>query len=263
VSNNVAGAQPSGTGSQVYALDDARSDAELINAVRRGVLIAYGTLFTRHRDAAVNLAQQLARCPADADELVAEAFAKVLLTLRKGRGPTTAFRAYLLTTLRHTAYDRTRRAKKIDLVDDVVQADGVSAESVSVPFIDTALAKLERSMAAKGFEALPERWQAVLWLTEIEGLSPGEVAPRLGMTANAVSALAYRARAGLRTAYLQAHLSAHVRSACRSTAEQLAAYLRGSLGKRARAAVSDHLDGCARCRQHLAQLGDLNTEIPA
>jgi DNA-directed RNA polymerase specialized sigma24 family protein len=48
---------------------------------------------------------------------VAEAFAKVLGTPRAGGGPDSAFRAYLLTTVRHVRYDRTRRERRIELTD--------------------------------------------------------------------------------------------------------------------------------------------------
>jgi len=76
-----------------------------------------------------------------------------------------------------------------------------------VPFADPAVADLERTIVARAFASLPERWQAVLWHTEIEGARPADMAPLLGLTANSVAALAYRAREGLRQAYLQMHLS--------------------------------------------------------
>lgn len=38
-------------------------------------------------------------------------------------------------------------------------------------------------------------------------MTPQDVAPILGLTSNGVAALAYRAREGLRTAWLQAHVS--------------------------------------------------------
>ncbi|HWO67689.1 MAG TPA: sigma factor, partial [Umezawaea sp.] len=54
------------------------SDAELINAVRGGTIQAFGPLYARHVHAAHNLARQLARSPIEADDLVSDAFAKVL-----------------------------------------------------------------------------------------------------------------------------------------------------------------------------------------
>ena len=179
------------------------SDGELLEQVRGGSTQAYGELYERHVAAAYNMARQVAKSAAEADDLVSEAFAKVLDALREGRGPTSAFRAYLLTSLRHAAYDRTRRERKVQLADDVAE---VSGADVSVPFNDTAVAGLERTLAAQAFARLPERWQTVLWHIEIEGQSPAEIAPLLGLTPNGVSALAYRAREGLRQAYLQVHL---------------------------------------------------------
>ncbi|MFD0923565.1 sigma-70 family RNA polymerase sigma factor, partial [Saccharopolyspora rosea] len=235
-------------------------DAELIEAVRNGSSEAYAQLYERHVSAAYNMARQVAKSPAEADDLVSEAFAKVLDTLRAGRGPDTAFRAYLLTALRHTAYDRTRRERKVQLADDVAE---VSGADVSVPFTDTALAGLERSLAAQAFARLPERWQTVLWHIEIEGQSPAEVAPVLGLTPNGVSALAYRAREGLRQAYLQVHVGQLAEAgpgveSCRATADRLGAWTRGGLSKRETAQVEAHLDGCDRCRGLAAELADVN-----
>jgi RNA polymerase sigma factor (sigma-70 family) len=234
------------------------SDAELIQSVRDGSVDAYGSLYERHVGAAYNLARQLTRSAAEADDLVSEAFAKVLDTLRAGRGPDSAFRAYLLTALRHTAYDKTRRDRKVELSEDVSTVSGVSQAAVSVPFSDTAVAGLERSLAARAFEQLPERWQAVLWHTEIEGQSPAEVGPILGLTANGVSALAYRAREGLRQAYLQVHLAETSEERCRVCADRLGAWTRGGLSKREKAQVEVHLDECDRCRALAAELADVN-----
>jgi hypothetical protein len=164
----------------------------------------------------------------------------------------------LLTALRHTAYDKTRRDRKVELSDDVSTVSGVSSEAVSEQFDDTAVAGLERSLAAQAFARLPERWQAVLWHTEIEGQSPAEVAPILGLTANGVSALAYRAREGLRQAYLQVHLAETTDRHCRAAAERLGAWTRGGLAKREKAQVEAHLDDCSRCRALAAELADVN-----
>lgn len=235
------------------------SDAELIESVRSGETSAYGSLYERHVNAAYNLARQLTRSSSEADDLVAEAFAKVLDSLKVGRGPDEAFRAYLLTTLRNTAYDKTRRDRKLQLADDVSEV--ASAEMVSIPFQDTAVSGLERSLAAKAFATLPERWQAVLWHTEIEGQSPAEIAPILGLTANGVSALAYRAREGLRQAYLQVHLAESTAVRCKATVDRLGAWTRGGLSKRETAQVEAHLDECARCRALAAELADVNGSL--
>ncbi|MFD2422079.1 sigma-70 family RNA polymerase sigma factor [Amycolatopsis pigmentata] len=239
---------------------DDQSDADLIASVRAGNLTAYGTLYERHSTAAGNLARQLARSRAEADDLVSEAFAKVLDAIRAGKGPDAAFRAYLLTTLRHTAYAKAKQDKRIDLSDDMAALGG-AVETLRVPFADPALAGLERTLAAKAFARLPERWQAVLWHTEVERQGPSEVAPLLGLSANGVSALAHRAREGLRQAYLQVHLNQISAERCRAVADRLGAWTRDGLSKRERAQVEKHLDDCDSCRALAAELADINTAL--
>ncbi|MCW6004593.1 sigma-70 family RNA polymerase sigma factor, partial [Micromonospora sp. CPCC 205371] len=155
----------------------------------------YGALSTRHAGAPRRPAYTLAHCPADADDLVAETFAKVLAVLRAGRGPDAAFRAYLHTTLRHVRYDRVRRDRRIEFTDDLSRYEQV------VPFHDTTIARLERLHAARAFAKLPERWRTVLWHTAIEGEPHAQVAPLLGLTPGGVAALAFRARERLRQIY--------------------------------------------------------------
>ncbi len=235
-------------------------DAELIEAVRGGTVHAYGSLYARHVRAARNLALQLAKSSADADDLVSDAFAKVLVSLRAGGGPDLAFRPYLLTTVRHTAYDRFRQQRRLELVDDLEAVPG--AERVtSLPFHDTAVEDLDRALITKAFATLPERWQNVLWHTAIENRSPDELAPAFGLSPNSVSALAHRAREGLRKAYLQAHVAANPAEQCRATAGKLGAWTRGGLSRRDSAQLDAHLDDCAACRATAAELADVNAAL--
>lgn len=237
------------------------SDADLIISVRAGDIGAYGTLYERHVTAAHTLARQLSRSTLEGDDLVSEAFARVLDMLRADRGPDSAFRAYLLTALRNVAYNKIRRDRKVDLTEDVTEVGGIHIEKITEPFRDTALDGLERSMAARAFADLPERWQAVLWHTEIRGRSPAEVAPVLGLTANSVAALAYRAREGLRQAYLQAHLAETTAEHCPGIVDKLGAWTRDGLKKREAAEVEAHLNECERCRLLVTELAEANGDL--
>lgn len=254
VPTHAASAQPLSLRSAI-----APDDEWLIKAVRGGNIAAYGELYVRHVGAANNLARQLARSAIEADDLVSEAFSKALSSLQGGRGPDSAFRAYLLTALRHTAYDKTRRDRKVELTEDVTTA--VNPVLVSVQFNDTASAGLEKELAAKAFARLPERWQKVLWLTEIESRSPAEVGPKLGLTANGVAALAYRAREGLRQAYLQEHLAGATATRCQPTVERLGAWTRRGLPTREAQQVRDHLAECGSCRTLSLELAEINTSF--
>ena len=245
--------EPPGPGGSAESLPPR--DADLIAASRAGDAAAYDTLYRRHVAAAHSLARQLVRNRAEADDVVAETFAKILDLLHRGGGPDDAFRPYLLTAVRRSAYDRHRADRRQLVTDEMETFDR------GVPFADPAVADLERTMIARAFASLPERWQAVLWHTEIEGARPADVAPLLGLTANGVAALAYRAREGLRQAYLQMHLSGAVRDECRPVAARLGAYVRGGLAKRDAVVVGAHLDQCAECRRVFAELGDVNVAL--
>ncbi|MEV4636259.1 sigma-70 family RNA polymerase sigma factor [Actinoplanes sp. NPDC049548] len=231
---------------------EADADTELLAAVRAGDTAAYGVLYERHRSAARAVAYGLVSDHADADDLVAETFAKVFATLRAGRGPLVAFRAYLNTTLRHVCYHRARRDRRLEFTDDLTRYDE------GEPFLDPALDKLERTFAAQAFRALPDRWRDVLWRTEVEGASPAEVAPQLGLTPNAVAVLAHRAREGLRRLYLQQHVAVADPPECRWAGDRLGGHVRGRLAPRDAVRLETHLSWCDDCRARLAEVTEIN-----
>ncbi|GAA4695533.1 sigma-70 family RNA polymerase sigma factor [Nocardioides conyzicola] len=242
-------------GPSVSTLDE-RSDAELISAVRAGDVASYGELFARHVDAARRLGRQLVPGP-DVDDLVSEAFTKVLGVLQRGGGPDLAFRAYLLTAVRRLHVDRIRSTARLHTTDDLTPFDP------GVPFRDTAVEGFESAAAARAFASLPERWQLVLWHTEVEEQKPAEVAPLLGMTPNAVSALAYRAREGLRQAYLSMHAADNEDDTCERTRAELGAYVRGGLSRRDAARVEQHLQECRACTALYLELTEVNSNLRA
>ncbi|MDP9464667.1 MAG: sigma-70 family RNA polymerase sigma factor [Actinomycetota bacterium] len=229
------------------------SDAELIVEARTGAPDAYAELYRRHVGAARAAARALCRNRSDADDVVSEAFAKVLRVLQNGNGPEVAFRPYLLTSVRNCFYDKTRRQRE--------EPTDEPTEELGLILIDSTGSDDDTALAALAFATLPERWQLVLWHTEVEGRSPAEVAPLLGLAPSAVAALAYRAREGLRQAFLQAHLRTPRPSDCRECAGNLGAYVRDGLSSRDRRRVDEHLEGCESCQALLIELTDTNTTL--
>jgi RNA polymerase sigma factor (sigma-70 family) len=230
------------------------TDPELISRVREGDVAAYGLLFSRHVDPATRLARLLVGA-SDADDLVSEAFVKVLNVLLGGGGPDVAFRAYLLTAVRRLHIDKIRSNQRLTTTDDLTPFDP------GVPFTDTAVAGFEGGAAAKAFASLPERWQLVLWHLEVENQKPAEIAPLLGMSPNSVSALAYRAREGLRQAFLNMHSGDLTSDACRETNASLGGYVRGALSRRDSAKVEEHLEHCRRCTAVYLELSEVNSSL--
>ncbi|HVW31383.1 MAG TPA: sigma-70 family RNA polymerase sigma factor [Acidimicrobiia bacterium] len=231
------------------------SDSELVLRARQGDRRSFGTLYLRHHDAAWRVACAAAHSPADAEDAVAEGFAKVFAALPRMVDRELAFRPYLLACVRNAAVDRHRRTRKLDLRDEVPEraAEGEPDEIV--------LADLDRNLVGEALRTLPERWRTVLWLTEVEGMTPTEVSSVIGIKPNAVAALSYRAREGLREAYLQAHVRAEAKADCRYTVDRLGAYVRNELSDRDRDKVQAHLDGCANCRQRRDELADVNASL--
>ncbi|WP_069773594.1 sigma-70 family RNA polymerase sigma factor [Streptomyces sp. LUP30] len=257
------------------------ADTDLIGRMRSGDDTAYEELYRRHADAVRRYARTCCRDAHTADDLTAEVFARMLQAVRGGSGPEYAVRAYLLTCVRRVAADWTRSAKREQLVDDFAVFATQSARS-SDAADDTAsigsfgaglelgadvraMHDAEQSMAMQAFRSLPERWQAVLWHTEVEDESPSEVAMLFGLDANGTRVLASRAREGLKQAYLQAHVSATLTSdeECARYADQLGTYARRRLRTRAERGLRKHLEECARCRLAALQIEEVAGSIPA
>ncbi|WAL96390.1 sigma-70 family RNA polymerase sigma factor [Streptomyces sp. Je 1-369] len=248
-------------------------DADLIARMRSGDDSAYEELYRRHAEAVRRYARTCCRDAHTADDLTAEVFARMLQAVRGGSGPEHAVRAYLLTTVRRVAAGWTKSAKREHLVDDFAVFAAQAARGTEVSDDDTldlgadvrAMHEAEQSMAMQAFRSLPERWQAVLWHTEVEDESPSDVATLFGLDANGTRVLASRAREGLKQAYLQAHVSATLTESeeCARYADRLGAYARGGLRTRAERGLRKHLEECAKCRLAAGQIKDVASGIPA
>lgn len=233
-------------------------DAELVTAARAGEARAFEELYRRHAEAAWRVALAVTGNPTDAADAVSESFARLFAGMRGGTsGPGAAFRPYLLATTRNAAIDICRRRQRVAPApaEELPLPPGPSEPA------DAVLLAEEAGLVAQAFADLPERWRSVLWLTEVEGYRPSEVAGRLGLTPNGAAQLAVRARAGLRERYLQAHLRAGPPSECRFTLEHLGAYVGGGIAARDLAKVDQHLAECEACRARLAELEDVHSTL--
>ena len=229
-------------------------DAELVRLTRKGDTDAYATLFRRHASAAASVARSVTSSY-EPDDLVSEAYARILQALKSGNGPTNAFRPYLFTTVRNIAASWGRAGK------DAVPLEPEELDTLAVQE-DHSLVTIDRSLTAQAFRSLPPRWQEALWYSEVEGMQPAELAPLVGLSAQAAAALCYRAREGLRQAWIRAHLtSADLEPECAWTVEHLAAHSRGRLGKRDNARVDAHLQTCELCTMAAAEAEETGSRL--
>ncbi|MGM1017823.1 MAG: sigma-70 family RNA polymerase sigma factor [Actinomycetota bacterium] len=215
------------------------SDSELVDLLRGGDRRAYEQLWLRHVGSARRVAARMTRF--HADDLVSESFLAIYEQIHvAGKGPHTAFRAYLFAVMRNTAARWHREGRHIVLdpdVDDVADARGQNS--------------LERehddAIMLHAFTALPSRWQRILWLSDVEAINRSRIAAELGIRPNAVSALHRRARNGLREQWLLQHVPVELRGDAEHIADKLPAFLMRRAGVE-RARISTHLLACVACR---------------
>ncbi|MFJ6793032.1 RNA polymerase sigma factor [Streptomyces sp. NPDC091268] len=215
-------------------------------------------LYRRHRAAALACARACCRAPQDAEDLVSEAFLRTLQAVRSGAGPRELWRPYLLTVVRHTAIEWRAGDGRTVLTPDVeswcrpVPQDGDPQREL--------LDSEDRRLVARSFHTLPERWKAVLWHTLVEDDCPHPVPLLLGITPSAVTSLAFRAREGLREAYLSAHLDTAADARCRRYGPVLGAAVRRRGALRGRG-LGRHLADCRSCSRAYEELLDLDAAL--
>lgn len=239
-------------------------DAYLLKLTREGSAEAFGELWRRHLPAAYAVAGRH-RGRSAPEDVVAEAAARVLALIRDGRGPDEHFRAYFLSAVRTVAIDQGRR----DLRVVPTEADDLDelAEPHEDPFALIAVENEGAALVREAFAGLSERDQRVLWHTTVEGAAPRTVAPALGMTANAVSVRAMRARESLRALYLDALAQRGLAGAdsdeCRWTVSHLGALVRGRLPRRQTERAEAHVAGCPHAAAIADDLRQCHDTFPA
>ena len=227
--------------------------------MRDGDEDAFGELYRRHIDVARGAARSLLSWAPEAEDVVSDAFTRVLSILQRGGGPEEAFRPYLLTCVRHACYDRSQGIARSQPVDPVDMADLAHARQRGE--LDPGDGSNNSDLLARAFASLPERWQLVLWSTEVDGRRPPTWPRSSALRPGAVASLAYRAREGLTEAFLSAHLQRPSAPACAAIRPRLAAFVRDNVGGREEAAIQAHLDQCTECQDLVGELRELNRPL--
>lgn len=179
-------------------LSTSATDAELLKRLALGDERDLGELYDRHSATAYSLARAIVRDAADAEEVVAEAFAQMWRTAASfdaGRG---SVAAWVTTIVRTRALDliraQRRRARVLD--DAALSADEAIAGAPSGA--DTPDRDVERAEAAalvrRSLADLPVPQRRVLELAYFGGMSQSEIAEHLKEPLGTVKT---RMRAGL------------------------------------------------------------------
>lgn len=249
-------------------------DLALVGAARSGDRLAFGVLYLRHHAAAWRVACVTSRFSPDAELAVIEGFTRVFSALpaesEEFKAGRVTFRPYLLACVRQAALDRARSAGRAE-PGSTRHSSGRAPASPPPPAPlagltpdgEVVLSSMEHHVARGALAALPEQTRLALWLSDVEAMTPGEVAGILGTEPEVAAALAGEARAGVRSAQDSAHGRHEVRADCRFTVDHLGAYHAGSLDPKKGVLVRSHLDLCPPCRMRLGELANAPATLAA
>ena len=130
---------------------------------------------------------------ADAEDVVAETFHRLLLALRHGNGPRQYLSAYLYRIAHNLITDRYRRRPLPDLPFD----EALEAGDEDRPEISAGIRMAQERARAALWRLTPDQ-RLVITLKYFEGQSNEEVAAALGKPVGAVKSLQHRALEALR-----------------------------------------------------------------
>jgi RNA polymerase sigma factor (sigma-70 family) len=231
------------------------SDEELISSVQGQDAAAIEELYRRHAAAGLSYAKKLLGNGFDADDVSSEAFLKVIHAIQRGNGPDGPFRPYLLRAIKTSAADHWTARSRHELVEEPMELphDEDGYEHI--------LHEKDRELAGTAFASLPARWQTVLWHVDVEGERPRQVGPLLGLEPNAVSAIAARARKGLRLAYLEAYVDSSLDETCKPYVPLLAKSVVDGLSPFEDVRLQKHLAKCLACTSAATALMDVRSTM--
>lgn len=163
-------------------------DDALLNSARNLDPEALRIIFDSYAPVLYNYALRLCQDPIEADEVVGNAFARLLESLAKKKGPRSNLRAYLYQVTYHVIVDQTRDKKHFTSFE-AVQALESGGNSVAAQVEDKAL--LESLMKAIKSDLTLDQ-QHVILLRFVEGFNLNETAMILGKSINNVKVIENR-----------------------------------------------------------------------
>lgn len=170
----------------------AASDEQLLAWSASGDRRAFDEIVVRHGPFALRVAARLVLDRALAEDIVQEAFVRVWSKARTFDPARAQLRTWLYRIVAHLCIDQRRRARPLPLPEHFDRADP------AIGAHDMMEQTEQQASLMKALSELPARQRAAVMLIYDEGLSGGEAASILGLTAKAVERLLARARARLR-----------------------------------------------------------------
>lgn len=166
------------------------SDEVLMQAVGQGDPYAFDQLVLRHQSAAWGVAYRFLGDADEAEDMVQEAFLRVLDAADRYR-PTASFRTYLYRVLTRLCIDHKRKFHPIptDKLPDTPAPGPTQVQHIERAETESAI--------QKALEALPHKYRMVIVLRYFEGLNGAQIADAMKTSPKGVERLLARARQSL------------------------------------------------------------------
>jgi RNA polymerase sigma-70 factor (ECF subfamily) len=172
------------------ALAQQDRDPEIANAVARaqaGDMAAVRFLYLSEKDSVYGYVLSFVRDPHEAEDLTQHVFLKLISVIPKYQAREVPFTAWLLRVARNVALDHLRQRRPL-LREDVYEPSREADDS----------GRDRRWGLEQALSALPQEQREVVVLRHLVGLSPGEIAERMGRSESSVRGLHHRGRQAMR-----------------------------------------------------------------
>jgi RNA polymerase sigma-70 factor (ECF subfamily) len=169
---------------------ERRVVAQAVARAKAGDQEAVRFLYMRYADNVFGYVRSIVRDHHEAEDVTQHVFAKLMTALPKYEARDVPFAAWILRVARNVALDHMRQRRAIPCEEvrelEMRRDDQGDAQQVSLTL-------------REALEVLPDEQREVVVLRHLVGLSPGEIAGRLGKTEPAIHGLHHRGRGALRT----------------------------------------------------------------
>lgn len=168
-------------------LEDRDLLADAIVGAKQGDMSALHFLYVRFADDVCGYVSSIVRDSHEAEDITQNVFAKLMTAIHKYEPRDVPFAAWILRVARNMALDHLRARRQIPFEEVRIDDDG--HEQVG----------FDRSQCLRdALCRLPQEQREVLVLRHLAGLSPGEIARRLGKTEGSIHGLHHRGRSALK-----------------------------------------------------------------
>lgn len=172
------------------ALEHNNNDEAITRAVlaaKSGDMEAIRFLYLRYKDNVYGYVLSIVREPHEAEDCTQQVFMKLISAIQKYEPRSVPFTAWILRVARNIAIDHLRQRRAVpceEVFEPTRQADESSREY--------------RWGLEAALHTLPEDQRDVVMMRHLVGLTPGEIATRMGRTESSIHGLHHRGRLALR-----------------------------------------------------------------